>query len=115
MSIEEEIAAIYAHEEHFKRTFDEQVGRCVNEVLECGLDLAPKGPIFGGRMTARERLVRRIQDKANMIRSWHAFGEPSDYGKAICALLAVEKRMVVQVLIRAGRVTRNGEVTQPKT
>lgn len=46
-----------------------------------------------GLLTYRKPLeeVRyRIKDAAHTIRSWHAWGEPSEYGKAVCARLREE-------------------------
>lgn len=46
-----------------------------------------------GLLTYRKPLeeVRyRIKSAAHTIRSWHAWGEPSEYGKAVCARLREE-------------------------
>lgn len=47
-------------------------------------------PALFTRRTPLEAIRWRITDAAHTMRSWHAFGEPSEYGKAVCARLREE-------------------------
>lgn len=103
----EVIARIDAQTEHWLKTFDEQVKCGVADTLKRGLYTEPNGRnLFGRGTSARDRLVKDIQDDARTIRSWYAWGEPTGYGKAICAKMRVEIRLRATVLIQARKIYR---------
>lgn len=103
----EAIANVNAQTAHWLKTFDEQVKCGVAEVLKRGgLDETNREKRLFENLTPRERLVKDIRDDARCIRSWYAWGEPTDYGKAICAKLRVEIRLRATVLIQARKIYR---------
>lgn len=101
---QDHIAAVNAQTAHWLATFEAQVQAGVGGVIERGgLHQPSREKRLFDNLTPHDRLVKDIQDDTRCIRSWHAWGEPSDYGKAICARLRVEIRLRAQVLIRARR------------